>query len=230
MNNPEHFSSGLTSTIHGLLFVASDVEAADDSDFNLWYDKEHVEERARIPGFLSAARYVSQNRGPKYLGLYRTESLDVFRSASYRSAFERQTPWSLVNLDRMLQPMRRVCAVRAVVGFGTGSHIAILPLPQPNNAIETEMLVRRAAGAGQLQAEHVGFVQSYLLVPEATLSTPLPRESTDGRVLQPMLVVEASNAEAAQSSCDACAAALGVGTDNVWLLRLGWKLNSADLG
>ncbi|MGQ2997410.1 MAG: hypothetical protein ACT6R4_25750, partial [Variovorax sp.] len=175
---------------NGLLFVACDVDpAADEADFNRWYDREHVEERVRIPGFLSGARYVSLEGGRRYLGLYRTASLEVFRSAGYRAAFERQTPWSIANLDRMRDPIRRVCAVRAVTGFGSGSHIAVLPLAVASDAAA---LPERAAEAGRRLAEQPGFVQSFLLQPDAALSTPLPRERSEGRVLQPMLVVEAS--------------------------------------
>ena len=61
-------------------------------------------------------------------------------------------------------------------------------------------LVQGAERIGQqLKKEQAGFVQSYLLVPDAALSTPLPRESTEGRVLQPMLVIETSSADAALS-------------------------------
>ncbi len=178
-----------------MLFMASDVAPADEADFNRWYDKEHVEERVRIPGFLSGARYFSLEGGRKYLGLYRTESLAVFGSAGYRAAFEKQTPWSIANLDRMRQPIRRVCAVRAVTGFGSGSHAVVLPLAVADNV---EALVARAAETGRQLAEQAGFVQSYLLAPDTKLSTPLPRESTEGRVLQPMLVIETSSADAAR--------------------------------
>ena len=44
---------------NGMLFVACDVDPAFETDFNRWYDREHVEERVRIPGFLSGARYFS---------------------------------------------------------------------------------------------------------------------------------------------------------------------------
>ena len=224
MNTPD--SSSSDAPVNGLLFVASDVDAADDADFNRWYDKEHVEERVRIPGFLSGARYFSLEGGRKYLGLYRTESLAVFGSPGYRAAFEKQTPWSVANLDRMRRPMRRVCAVRAVTGSGTGSHATVLPLPM---GTDTEALVARAADAGRQLAAQAGFVQSYLLVPDTTLSTPLPRESTEGRVLQPMLVVEASSAEAARAARHTAAAALDADPAAAWLLSLGWKLGAAEL-
>lgn len=209
-----------------MLFVASDVEPADEADFNRWYDREHVEERVRIPGFLSGARYVSLEGGRKYLGLYRTESLAVFGSPGYRAAFEKQTPWSIANLDRMRQPIRRVCAVRAVTGFGSGSHAVVLPLAVTG---DVEALVLRAAAAGRRLAEQAGFVQSYLLAPDTTLSTPLPRESTEGRVLQPMLVVETGSADAARAARTAAAAALDADPATGWLLALGWKLSAAEL-
>lgn len=212
--------------VNGLLFVASDVDAADDADFNRWYDQEHVEERVRIPGFLSGARYSSLEGGRKYLGLYRTESLDVFGTAGYRAAFEKQTPWSIANLDRMRQPVRRVCAVRAVTGFGSGSHLVVLPLADTADA---EALAVHAARVGKALGEQAGFVQSYLLVPDTALSTPLPRESTEGRVLQPMLVVESSSAQAARTARATAAAAFDTDPATGWLLALGWKLSAAEL-
>ncbi|RTQ35195.1 hypothetical protein EJP69_12485 [Variovorax gossypii] len=226
MNTPDSSSSAAT-TANGMLFVASDVEPADEADFNRWYDQEHVEERARIPGFLSGARYFSLEGGRKYLGLYRTESLAVFGSAGYRAAFEKQTPWSVANLDRMRRPVRRVCAVRAVTGFGSGSHVVVLPLPA---AADAEALVQGAARIGQqLKKEQAGFVQSYLLVPDTALSTPLPRESTEGRVLQPLLVIETSSEAAARSARATAATAFDADPAGGWLLALGWKLTAAEL-
>jgi hypothetical protein len=226
MNTPDSHRHDTRADAHGLLFVASDIEAADDAEFNRWYDQEHVEERVRIPGFLSGARYVSLGGGRKYLGLYRTRSLDVFRSSGYRAAFERQTPWSVAQLDRMRQPIRRVCAVRAVTGFGSGSHLVILALA-PDQAVDA--WVARAAQTGRQLAGQAGFVQSYLLVPDTSLSTPLPRESTEGRVLQPMLAIETSSAEAARTARDAAAAALDADPATAWLLALGWKLSADEL-
>ncbi|WP_093205164.1 DUF4286 family protein [Variovorax sp. YR750] len=226
MNTPDSSSSAAT-TANGMLFVASDVEPADEADFNRWYDQEHVEERARIPGFLSGARYFSLEGGRKYLGLYRTESLAVFGSPGYRAAFEKQTPWSVANLDRMRRPVRRVCAVRAVTGFGSGSHVVVLPLPV---AADAEALVQGAARIGQqLKKEQAGFVQSYLLVPDTALSTPLPRESTEGRVLQPMLVIETSSEASARSARATAAAAFDADPAGGWLFALGWKLTAAEL-
>ncbi|XAH25125.1 hypothetical protein AAFF27_08015 [Xylophilus sp. GW821-FHT01B05] len=212
--------------VHGMLFVAADVDAADDADYNQWYDREHVEERVRVPGFLSGARYQSLQGGRKYLGLYRTAALDVFTSPAYRAAFGQQTPWSVTNLDRMRQPVRRVCAVEAVVGFGSGSRVVVLPLPL---ADDRAALVAQAHDAGRQLAALPGFVQSYLLVPDVALSTPLPKEQTEGRVLQPMLVVETSHDAGSDAALASAADLLQADAAAAWRYALGWKLAAADL-
>lgn len=217
--------SGAQPAPHGMLFVASDVAPADEAEFNQWYDQEHVEERARIAGFLSAARYRACADGPRrYLGLYRTRDLAVFRSQAYQQAFAQQTPWSVRNLDRMQNPMRRVCAVQAVTGLGTGSQLAIVPLSSDAPAGDWSAPAR---AAGQQLQQMPGFVQSYLLQPDTALSTPLPRESTEGRQLFPMLVLESSRNQA--DLVQQAAALLHTDPSHAWLYALGWKLHSADL-
>ena len=105
---------------NGMLFVATDVATQDDADFNRWYDREHVEERVRVPGFYPA-HAIGHCRGRQYLGLYKTESLASFTSAAYRAAFQHQTPWSVASLEKMRDPIRRVCAVEAVTGKGAAA-------------------------------------------------------------------------------------------------------------
>ena len=126
----------------------------------------------------------------------------------------------------MRDPMRRVCAVQAVTGFGSGSHIAVLPLVFGGDAAA---LLARAAEAGAALAQVDGFVQSYLLAPDAALSGPLPRESTANRRLDPLFVVEASSADAARALAEQAAGAFGTRASDAWLLELGWKLAAADL-
>ena len=69
----------------GMLCTRMDCPPAFEAEFNHWYDTEHMEERARIPGFQSTRRYVALDGGPRYLAPYETSSLDVFRSDAYRA-------------------------------------------------------------------------------------------------------------------------------------------------
>ena len=46
----------------GMLLTSMDIDAADEAEFNRWYDREHLEERVAIDGFLEARRYVAHRR------------------------------------------------------------------------------------------------------------------------------------------------------------------------
>ena len=68
----------------GLLLMMTDIDPANEADFNRWYEEEHLDERMRIPGFINARRFTALEGGPKYLALYDLESPDVLQSAPYR--------------------------------------------------------------------------------------------------------------------------------------------------
>ena len=78
----------------GMLLTSMDIDAADEPDFNRWYDREHLEERVAIEGFLEARRYVAHQGSPKYLFLYSTATLDVLDSPAYRARLAGPTAWS----------------------------------------------------------------------------------------------------------------------------------------
>ncbi|SFX61059.1 hypothetical protein SAMN03097694_2580 [Janthinobacterium lividum] len=215
-------------TLPGMLFVWTSADPEHERDFNRWYDREHVEERVRIPGFVSGTRYQSV-RGPrKYLGLYRTVSLGAFQTPDYFKAFGQQTPWSLTNLQRMVDPMRRVCAIEAETGMGTGAWLAVLRLGAPAIGQDAQAVdAMTALGTKLLQID--GVIATRLLTPDANLSGPLPAERTEGRVLDPIFVIDASSESAAMAAANAASAALGLDAEQAAILQLSWQLREEDL-
>ncbi|QKJ86837.1 hypothetical protein PMPD1_1887 [Paramixta manurensis] len=177
----------MNTAAQGMLFVATDVAPAEEADFNQWYDREHVEERVAIEGFLSGTRYQALDATRKYLGLYKTRTLATFRSAAYHAAFTRQTQWSVTHLNNMVNPMRRVCAIEGRVGIGTGSHLSILTCHTPLSSEEARHL-------GERMLRENGFITSSLLLPDAELSTPLPKEAAAPRAMNAMLLIESREA------------------------------------
>lgn len=204
---------------HGMLFVATNIGADDEADFNQWYDHEHVEERVAISGFLSGTRYQAINAERKYLGLYETESLEAFTSVDYHAAFTRQTEWSVKNLQKMVNPMRRVSAVTHTHGKGTGSQLAVVTLAQAADSA--------ALSAWQQQiGQTPGYISSSLLTPNADLSTPLPMENKENRQMQSMLLISCSDAPC----CDrlaSVAAKLLMG--EVQRYALSWTLTRQEM-
>ena len=78
----------------GLLAVWTDIPAHIEADFNHWYDEEHLAERAGIPGFLNARRYVSLQGTPKYFALYDTVDAQVLQSDPYLKVLNNASPWT----------------------------------------------------------------------------------------------------------------------------------------
>ncbi len=94
----------------GMLLTSMNIDASDDAEFNRWYDREHLEERVAIDGFLEARRYVAHEGNPKYLSLYSTETFEVLDSPAYRTALANQTAWSKANIARFQEHDPRGCA------------------------------------------------------------------------------------------------------------------------
>ncbi|KAB8306085.1 hypothetical protein EH228_17485 [Erwinia endophytica] len=211
----------MTQLTHGILFVATDIAAEHEVDFNRWYDREHVEERVAIDGFLTGTRYQALGEGKKYLGLYKTRSLESFTSAAYHAAFTRQTAWSVQNLNRMIDPMRRVCAIQARVGKGSGSYLAVC---QP----ETAPSVKQAQQAGKVLAQRDGFVSSSLLTPDIALSTPLPKEHRQNAPIQSIWLLEASSEAYCRQLITDAGQLLSLG--QVHFYQLSWQLTAQELG
>src|ERR1700761_5357483 len=113
----------------GMLLTSMDVDAKDEADFNRWYDREHLEERVAIEGFIEARRYVAEDGSmPKYLSLYSTETFEVLDSPAYRKALASQTEWSKQNIARFKNMIRGVARITISRGKGRGAVLGIVRL------------------------------------------------------------------------------------------------------
>lgn len=81
-----------------ILFSEMIPAAAWESEFNAWYDEEHIPLRMGCPGFRSAQRYTSLEQERGYLAVYELDSLGALSSSAYQSV--KGTPSSLTS--RML--------------------------------------------------------------------------------------------------------------------------------
>lgn len=209
----------MTQHHQGMLFVATNIASEDEVDFNRWYDREHVEERVAIAGFISGTRYLARHAGRRYLGLYKTSSLEDFTSADYHAAFTRQTAWSVQNLQKMVNPMRRVSRIEARVGAGCGAHLAVLTCERPVTATEVQQM-------GEVLSDLPGFVTSALLSPDEALSTPLPKEVRSSGPLHQLVLIEASSEAVVDDLAQRASAALQATAE---FYSLSWQLTSQEI-
>src|SRR6202453_2666885 len=112
----------------GMLLTSMDIDASDEAEFNRWYDREHLEERVAIEGFVEARRYIAHQGSPKYLSLYSTETFEVLDSPAYRAALANQTDWSKANIARFKNMIRAVASITISCGQGRGAALGIIRL------------------------------------------------------------------------------------------------------
>ncbi|KVG31280.1 DUF4286 family protein [Burkholderia diffusa] len=198
---------------HGQLCVWTDIDPAHEADFNAWYDREHMQERVAIPGFTHARRFRATDGGPrKYLALYVTDTLDVFRSDAYRRAFTQQTAWSLANFERMTGTQRRVGDLTIEAGDGEGTHLALFVLPPER--IDVPHLRERFDAV--LTETGIHAARLFRTVPD--LSAPIGADAAARPAADALVLIEGSDAAAARRVATAIA-----GHDEVRSFDLLWR-------
>lgn len=154
----------------GMLLTSMNIDAANEAEFNRWYDREHLEERVAIPGFLEARRYVAHEGNPKYLSLYSTETFDVLDSPAYRTALANQTAWSKTNIARFQNMIRAVARITISRGTGRGAALGIVRLRPPTGGGDK----LRAALHEQLDPATLdGIISMHLIESDPALSKPI---------------------------------------------------------
>ena len=164
----------------GMLLTSMDIDAADEAEFNRWYDREHLEERVAIEGFLEARRYIAHEGSPKYLSLYSTETFDVLDSPAYRTALANQTDWSKANISRFKNMIRAVARITISRGQGRGAVLGIIRLrPVAGSEEKLRAVLRHALDPQRLD----GIISMHLIESDPALSKPLtdkPSASSPG--------------------------------------------------
>ena len=154
----------------GMLLTSMNIDANDEAEFNRWYDREHLEERVAIEGFLEARRYVAHEGHPKYLSLYSTETFEVLDSPAYRTALANQTAWSKANIARFQNMIRAVARITVSLGTGRGAALGIVRLRPPSGG-EAKL---RAALREQLDPARLdGIISMHLIESDPALSKPI---------------------------------------------------------
>jgi hypothetical protein len=152
-----------------MLLTSMDIDPSDEAEFNRWYDREHLEERVAIPGFLEARRYVAHDGAPKYLSLYSTETFEVLDSPAYRVALANQTDWSKANIARFRNMIRAVARITVSRGQGRGSALGILRLRPGDDKDRLRTTLRELLDPQALD----GVISMHLIESDPALSRPI---------------------------------------------------------
>jgi hypothetical protein len=212
----------------GMLLTSMDIDPSDEAEFNRWYDREHLEERVAIPGFLEARRYVAHDGKPKYLSLYSTETFEVLDSPAYRTALANQTAWSKANIARFKNMIRAVARITISCGQGRGAALGIVRL-RPVDKDKLRIALRDQLEPGKLD----GIISMHLLESDPSLSKPI---TDDPSAQNPgagdwFVLIDGTDVKAVSAAIMARLAdgAIKSAVISTGLYRLMWDLAKSDL-
>ena len=112
------------------LMITMDISAVLESEFNDWYDFQHLPERLSVPGFFRARRFVAARNGSanpfgKYLTIYDTTSLEALRSSEYLERLNHPTEWTTRMVSSCQRVTRTVCCTIYKYGDLSGGRILL---------------------------------------------------------------------------------------------------------
>jgi hypothetical protein len=214
----------------GMLLTSMDIDAADEAAFNRWYDREHLEERVAIEGFLEARRYVAHQGSPKYLCLYSTTTIDVFNSAAYKARLANPTEWSQKTMARFKNMIRAVARITISRGNGRGAALGIIRLrPAKGSEESLRSFFRDALDPRKFD----GIISMHLIENDPVLSAPaagIPSVSTgsaDWFVLIDAIDVDAASRAALSALIVNSEFKLSVVSTGTY--RLMWDLSKSEI-
>jgi hypothetical protein len=212
----------------GMLLTSMDVDAADEAEFNRWYDREHLEERVAIDGFLEARRYIAHQAHPKYLSLYSTATFEVLDSPAYRKALASQTEWSKANIGRFKNMIRAVAHITISRGAGRGAVLGIIRLRPDVSAKEAT----RASLHNQLDPKsRDGIISMHLMENDPDLSKPLTDSASDS---DPgagdwFVLIDGTDIAAIETAITTLTATLKANVISKGVYLLMWDLAKSDI-
>lgn len=211
----------------GMLITSMDVDPADEADFNLWYDREHLAERVAIAGFLEARRWLAEEAPTKYFCTYSTDRFEALSSPAYKAVLANQTEWSKKHISRFRNFGRVVGRISASRGQGRGAALGVVRL-RPGAADKAAL----RAKLGELLDPGMlpGIISLHLVEGDPELSKNL----NDPDAANPgagdwYVLIDGTDLAAVRALVDTRFKAPGAAVVSTGTYRLMWDLAKSDL-
>jgi hypothetical protein len=210
-----------------MLITSMDVDAADEEDFNIWYDREHLAERVAIDGFLEARRWIAEEATPKYFCTYSTAAFEDLSSPAYAKALANQTEWSRKNISRFRNMGRAVGRITASRGQGRGAALGVVRLrPAADDKVALRGRLQELLDPGLL----AGIISLHLIESDPDLSKSLtePDKPNPG-ASDWYVLIDGTDLQAVRSLIGTRFKDPGAEVVSTGTYRLMWDLSRSDL-
>ena len=111
-----------------------DIDPADDTMFEHWHSREHMQERVGCPGWLRGSRFKGVGRPERYFLLYDAEEAKAFESDAYYARLGHPSEMSRAIFPKFRDTWRTVCTVEQRWGDGIGAAALTLRMTVGNTA------------------------------------------------------------------------------------------------
>jgi hypothetical protein len=166
-----HFDEIATMSLAGRGAVAiwHDIAPEGRGEFYAWHGREHMPERAGIPGFLRGRRYVALDGAPEFFNLYETASRETVTGPEYLARLNAPTAWTAATVRHFRNVARSLCEVAATFGDGQGGLMATFRYAADGGAVARRRDALAASVLPTLAAE-AGVAGCHLLIADEAAS------------------------------------------------------------
>ncbi len=98
----------------GILAIFNDCRAGRETEFETWFQGEHLQERLAVPGFLFGRRHQAISGSCGYFNFYVVETLGVLTSKPYLERLDNPTPMTKKIMSGVFLNMNRTVCYRTL--------------------------------------------------------------------------------------------------------------------
>jgi hypothetical protein len=131
----------------GILAIFNDCHAGRETEFEAWFQGEHLIERLSVPGFLFGRRHRAISGTSGYFNFYMVETPDVLISKPYLDRLDHPTPMTRTIMSEVFINMNRTVCRRTVRrGAFRGAFVAAARFNRtPDQAVLSGLLEKLTA-------------------------------------------------------------------------------------
>jgi hypothetical protein len=116
----------------GLLVIWNDCVRGRETDYEEWYQDEHLKERLGVPGFTVGRRYEAVEASRRFLTAYEVEHPETLTSPEYLGRLEHPSArTTAIMRDGFCNARRAICERNAVQGPIRGGVVVTVALDEP---------------------------------------------------------------------------------------------------
>jgi hypothetical protein len=131
----------------GILAIFNDCRAGRETEFETWFQGEHLVERLSVPGFVFGRRHKALSGSPGYFNFYMVETPEVLTSKPYLERLDHPTPLTRTIMSEVFVNMNRTVCRRTIRrGSFRGAFAVVARFnQQPDEAALSAVLEKLAA-------------------------------------------------------------------------------------